>query len=118
MKGTGSGMFVFRLKSGGVVSLGCGRHHATTWKDGRLVAFEVGFPPVSWRKTLKRYQHVLSPPGGEYDNVPVRLVAACIKQSGGFTDEQAAESLPPMDIHLAECLAHGWMFFSSSAQGG
>lgn len=112
-----SDLFVIRLKKGGVVSLGCGNEYATTWRNKRLAAIEVGFPPVSWRKPLQPYRHPLAPRGAAYDFVPIRVVAACIRQSGGPADEQALASLPPLDIHLAECLVHDWMFFSHSAEG-
>lgn len=110
-------MHVLGLRGGAEVSLGCGRHHYTVWRQNRLVCFEVGFPPRSWHKALRPYRQAGTPAGTAYHHVPLRLVAACIKGSGGFTHVQAAECLPLLDIHLAECLAHDWMFFSHRAEG-
>jgi hypothetical protein len=110
-------MYVLDLKGGGKVSLGCGRHHYTAWRGQRLACFEVGFPPRSWHKVLKPYRPPGVPDGTAYQNVPLRLVAACIKRSGGFTNVQAAEGLPLLDVHIAECLAQDWMFFSHRAEG-
>ena len=110
-------MIVVRLKRGGIVSLGCGRDYNTSWNGQRLSAFEVGFPPRSWYQALRDYREPLSPRGAAYEYVPLRVVAACIKQSGGFANEQDAQSLPLLDIHLAECLAQDWMFFSHRAEG-
>jgi len=110
---------VIDLKRGGRVTLCCSDRgqDRNEWNGNRLSAFEVGFPPRSWLKPLSPFLANLCPRGSSYVYVPLRLVAACIKASGGFANEQDAERLPLLDIHIAECLAQDWMFFSSRAEG-
>lgn len=112
-------MLVLDLKWGGRVSLGCSDRggHQNEWRAKRLTAFEVGFPPRSWHTPLSPFRAHLCPRGSSYYYVPLRLVAACIKASGGFANGQDIEDLPLLDIHIAECLAQDWMFFSHRAEG-